>query len=151
MTDFYANPDRGCKDVDPDLFFSESIAELNKAKKICLACPVREPCDAYATREDVGFGVWAGINRSPDAAGRRRRREEKQAEQAAHLTEVRAAVEARRVALDVAVRERWEAGHADGAIALSLDLHPSTVTAIRRRLGLPSLYGPGGRRMEDAR
>ena len=42
------------------LFFSEQIDDIARAKAICAACPVREPCldGAMARREP--WGVWGG-------------------------------------------------------------------------------------------
>lgn len=48
--------------------------------------------------------------------------------------------------LDVQVRRLHHAGKDDGVIAVALDVSRKTVAAARARLGLPALYGPGGRR-----
>ena len=36
-------------------------------RETCKACPVREACAAYADREDVTGGWWAGADRDPEA------------------------------------------------------------------------------------
>lgn len=35
--------------------------ELETVVRICARCPVRAECGDYATREDVKWGIWAGI------------------------------------------------------------------------------------------
>ena len=37
-------------------------AREERAKAICAACPVREPCLAYALRIREPHGVWGGLN-----------------------------------------------------------------------------------------
>ena len=43
-----------------NLFFSEDLGEIARAKAICAKCPTREPCfdDALSRREP--WGVWGG-------------------------------------------------------------------------------------------
>ena len=63
-----ADPDRGwiasarCRGLQPDLFFppSEDGEEVEEAKAICGACPVRVECLAYALEANETFGVWGG-------------------------------------------------------------------------------------------
>jgi WhiB family redox-sensing transcriptional regulator len=49
-----------CHLVDPDLFFAESPADVERAKALCAECPLRATClaDALARREP--WGVWGG-------------------------------------------------------------------------------------------
>jgi WhiB family redox-sensing transcriptional regulator len=49
-----------CHRVDPDLFFAESPADVERAKALCTDCPLRAGClaDALARREP--WGVWGG-------------------------------------------------------------------------------------------
>ena len=49
-----------CHLVDPDLFFAESPADVERAKALCLDCPLRQTCltEALARREP--WGVWGG-------------------------------------------------------------------------------------------
>lgn len=57
------------EDPSPELFFpiEADSDDTYHAREICIRCPVRELCDAYAT--DVGAaGVWGGIRR--DDGGR---------------------------------------------------------------------------------
>ena len=45
---------------DPDLWFAEAPAELERAKALCLGCPVREQCLAAALSRGEPWGVWGG-------------------------------------------------------------------------------------------
>jgi WhiB family redox-sensing transcriptional regulator len=49
-----------CRTIDPDLWFSESPAELELAKSMCLDCPVRVACLAGAIERAEPWGVWGG-------------------------------------------------------------------------------------------
>lgn len=46
--------------MEPDLFFAESPAEVEDAKAICGACPIREQCLADALERREPWGVWGG-------------------------------------------------------------------------------------------
>lgn len=49
-----------CHNADPDLFFSEELAQIEGAKALCAQCPVRSQClDAALSREEP-CGVWGG-------------------------------------------------------------------------------------------
>lgn len=43
-----------------ELFYSEEIADIARAKKICTACPVRVPCLEGAAERREPYGVWGG-------------------------------------------------------------------------------------------
>jgi WhiB family redox-sensing transcriptional regulator len=49
-----------CRRFDPDLWFSESPAELELAKSLCGDCPVRVECLAGAVERAEPWGVWGG-------------------------------------------------------------------------------------------
>lgn len=55
-----------CEDVElpcrsePDLFFSESPEEVERAKSMCGGCPVQELCLAGALKRREPWGVWGG-------------------------------------------------------------------------------------------
>ena len=49
-------------DVDPDLFFSTDIREIERAKEICAGCPVADLCLKYALDNDEREGIWSGLN-----------------------------------------------------------------------------------------
>lgn len=49
-----------CHTSDPDLFFAERPAELEQAKELCVACPLRAQCLAGALERAEPWGVWGG-------------------------------------------------------------------------------------------
>lgn len=51
-----------CGQVDPDLFFPEGGASTKLPKDICMVCPVRVACLAWALEHDVRHGVWGGLS-----------------------------------------------------------------------------------------
>ena len=42
------------------LFFSDDIADINRAKRICVGCPVAAPCLQGALERHEPCGVWGG-------------------------------------------------------------------------------------------
>jgi WhiB family transcriptional regulator, redox-sensing transcriptional regulator len=49
-----------CHLVDPDLFFAESPADVERAKALCLDCPLRRSCLSEALARNEPWGVWGG-------------------------------------------------------------------------------------------
>jgi WhiB family transcriptional regulator, redox-sensing transcriptional regulator len=49
-----------CRSGDPDLFFAEAPADVERAKSLCAACPVREQCLVGALERREPWGVWGG-------------------------------------------------------------------------------------------
>jgi len=49
-----------CRTHDPDLWFAEAPAELERAKELCATCPVRHACLASALSRQEPWGVWGG-------------------------------------------------------------------------------------------
>lgn len=49
-----------CHVHDADLWFSESPAELERAKRLCADCPIRTECLAGALERAEPWGVWGG-------------------------------------------------------------------------------------------
>ncbi|HTK66936.1 MAG TPA: WhiB family transcriptional regulator [Pseudonocardia sp.] len=45
---------------DADLWFADSPVDLEKAKALCLGCPVKAACLAGAQRRGEPWGVWGG-------------------------------------------------------------------------------------------
>lgn len=126
--DFATDPRRGCADVDTEVFFADRGGQLDQARAVCLKrCPFTEECFQRAVQQQERFGLWGGVLMSSGAERRKAiaRRQEFQ------------------------IIKGWQKGLSDGDIALRVDLHPGTVQKIRTELGLPSLYGPGGRRRVD--
>ncbi|KJF20078.1 MULTISPECIES: WhiB family transcriptional regulator [Rhodococcus] len=52
--------DLPCRVSDPDLWFAESPAELEKAKALCAQCPIRSLCLGAALDREEPWGVWGG-------------------------------------------------------------------------------------------
>jgi WhiB family redox-sensing transcriptional regulator len=68
--------DAACRHTDPDLFFPVGTAgpaldQINEAKRICRACPVRERCLAWALNLGTASGVWGGTTEDERRAMRR--------------------------------------------------------------------------------
>ncbi|MEO5832551.1 MAG: WhiB family transcriptional regulator [Nakamurella sp.] len=55
-----ATADLPCHSAAPDLFFAESPADLEQAKTLCQACPMRSSCLAGALERQEPWGVWGG-------------------------------------------------------------------------------------------
>ena len=49
-----------CHVGDPDLWFADSPADLERAKALCADCPIRRPCLAAALDRAEPWGVWGG-------------------------------------------------------------------------------------------
>lgn len=55
-----------CLTADPDLFFPISSSGSSDrqellAKKVCVRCPVQEPCLQFALQTNQAHGVWGGM------------------------------------------------------------------------------------------
>jgi len=61
-----------CQSSDPDALFVQGAAQ-NRAKSVCLGCPVRSECLADALDHQVEFGVWGGMTERERRALLRRR------------------------------------------------------------------------------
>ena len=60
LSDPMFDRDLPCHSGDPDLFFAESPADLQRAKALCADCPVRRGCLAAALERSEPWGVWGG-------------------------------------------------------------------------------------------
>lgn len=131
------HPGRPCK--DNPLWTSDEKADRNDAAELCRTrgCPVLQQCGRWAVENGEKHHVWGGLNFDT-----------------AEMHAVVAQVAAERPAPPAPepvkptaerVRELWEQGLSDSAIALRLGKSPGAVNHIRTRLGLEALYGPGGR------
>ncbi|MCB2177801.1 MAG: WhiB family transcriptional regulator [Actinomycetales bacterium] len=49
-----------CRQNDAELWFAEREAEVEQAKALCRACPIREGCLAGAVERREPWGVWGG-------------------------------------------------------------------------------------------
>ncbi|HEX4699591.1 MAG TPA: WhiB family transcriptional regulator [Actinomycetes bacterium] len=61
-----------CKTSDPDSLFVQGAAQ-NRAKAVCMGCPVRTECLSDALDNRVEFGVWGGMTERERRALLRRR------------------------------------------------------------------------------
>jgi len=61
-----------CRTTDPDTLFVQGAAQ-NRAKMVCLGCPVRTECLADALDNRIEFGVWGGMTERERRALLRRR------------------------------------------------------------------------------
>jgi WhiB family redox-sensing transcriptional regulator len=61
-----------CNSADPDELFVTGAAQ-NRAKALCMGCPVRTECLADALDNRVEFGVWGGMTERERRALLRRR------------------------------------------------------------------------------
>lgn len=61
-----------CRNSDPDALFVQGAAQ-NRAKAVCLGCPVRTECLADALDHKIEFGVWGGMTERERRALLRRR------------------------------------------------------------------------------
>jgi WhiB family redox-sensing transcriptional regulator len=49
-----------CRVNDPELWFAESPADVERAKSLCQSCPARTACLAGALDRREPWGVWGG-------------------------------------------------------------------------------------------
>ena len=49
-----------CRQGQPDELFVRGAAQ-NKAKQLCVGCPVRTECLAEALDNEIEWGVWGGM------------------------------------------------------------------------------------------
>jgi WhiB family transcriptional regulator, redox-sensing transcriptional regulator len=49
-----------CWSTDPELFFAESPADVERAKALCVGCPLQAECLAGALERREPWGVWGG-------------------------------------------------------------------------------------------
>ncbi|MGO9385684.1 MAG: WhiB family transcriptional regulator [Mycobacterium sp.] len=49
-----------CHADEPDLWFAEAPADLERAKALCAGCPIRRECLATALERAEPWGVWGG-------------------------------------------------------------------------------------------
>ncbi|NLT55122.1 MAG: WhiB family transcriptional regulator [Actinomycetales bacterium] len=61
-----------CRTSDPDALFVQGAAQ-NRAKAVCMGCPVRTECLADALDNRTEFGVWGGMTERERRALLRRR------------------------------------------------------------------------------
>jgi len=67
-----------CLHHDPDLFFpvgekGPARQQVEQAKRVCFACPVRSQCLDWAVQIGIENGVWGGQDEVERRQARRRR------------------------------------------------------------------------------
>jgi WhiB family redox-sensing transcriptional regulator len=68
-----------CRSHEADLFFPEgetsagALAEINRAKAVCRACPVMTRCQDWALNNHEDHGVWGGLSEADRRNLHRRR------------------------------------------------------------------------------
>ena len=61
-----------CQNQQPDELFVKGAAQ-NRAKQLCMGCPVRTECLAEALDNRIEWGVWGGLTERERRALLRRR------------------------------------------------------------------------------
>ena len=51
-----------CRNYPPAVFFPSDGVGVDRARKICVDCPVIEQCLEYALEERIEHGVWGGCS-----------------------------------------------------------------------------------------
>jgi WhiB family redox-sensing transcriptional regulator len=51
-----------CRNYPPATFFPSDGVGVDRARKICVDCPVIEQCLEYALDERIEHGVWGGCS-----------------------------------------------------------------------------------------
>jgi hypothetical protein len=50
-----------CRGTDLEVFFPGRGETAGPARRVCAACPVRQPCLDYAITNRIAYGVWGGL------------------------------------------------------------------------------------------
>ncbi|KPI18501.1 transcription factor WhiB [Actinobacteria bacterium OK006] len=61
-----------CRTADPEKLFVEGAAQ-NRAKAVCIGCPVQTECLAYALDNEIEHGIWGSMTERERRALLRRR------------------------------------------------------------------------------
>lgn len=51
-----------CRNYPPAMFFPSDGVGVDRARKICLDCPVADQCLEYALEQRIEHGVWGGCS-----------------------------------------------------------------------------------------
>lgn len=63
-----------CRDRDPELFFPQDGVGVERARRVCAQCPVKDECLEYALKTRQEHGVWGGASERERRRMLRRRR-----------------------------------------------------------------------------
>ena len=66
-----------CSNKPPEIFFPSDGAGVEKAKSICVTCPVKEMCLEHALSHRIDHGVWGGFSERQRRRIRKERRQNK--------------------------------------------------------------------------
>lgn len=151
--DWFTDPRRACSMANPDwrLWTSEDKADLNLAARLCRRrqCPFIRECRVWAVENGEQHHVWGGLNLSKSAVRRWARSMHRPKPKPPTPVVAGPPPRLEGAALHSTVRELWAQDKTDRAIGLRVDRHPSEIGKLRRDLGLPSKFGPGGKRRKD--
>jgi WhiB family transcriptional regulator, redox-sensing transcriptional regulator len=50
-----------CRGIDLEVFFPGRGESAGAARRVCAACPVRQPCLDYAITNRIVHGIWGGL------------------------------------------------------------------------------------------
>jgi WhiB family redox-sensing transcriptional regulator len=123
-----------CRQSDPELFYPDTGHNSRDARAVCVRCPVKAECLAYAIEHHERYGVWGGLSE-------RQRR---------HLRET-GGRSVNRTRTDAREQPWWQRGPderegvvrelaatlTDAQIGVRLGCHRKTVLAIRTANGIP--------------
>ena len=101
-----------CRGADLNLFFPGRGESAEPARRVCAACPVREPCLDYALRLGITHGIWGGLAERDRRALRSRR------------------TGAARRERDEAITAAAAAGHSQAVIGRAFGLARTTVNRV---------------------
>ena len=51
-----------CREIPPGTFFPSDGVGVEQARRVCVECPVKEPCLEYALQYRIDHGVWGGCS-----------------------------------------------------------------------------------------
>lgn len=140
-------PDTACTQpgTRPDWFFPDQYSQgaTRRAKQICNTCPHQQACAEWAITTSQDYGIYGGLTpkeRAPQALAAARQRPPKPPPPPRPGS---------RLNIDNTVADLHRQEKSDAHIALVLGVSKNAVRDARNRLRLPTLYGPGGRRLKQ--
>ena len=68
--------DGECRNHAPETFFPSDGVGVDRARKICATCTVKDHCLEYALAEEIEHGVWGGASERERRRIKKRRRTE---------------------------------------------------------------------------
>lgn len=69
-----ARPQPACAGMDPELFFAHalSVEQIDRAKAVCVECPLKASCLQGALERGEQYGVWGGTDEAERRSLKRR-------------------------------------------------------------------------------